>query len=65
MGLQSDFGSDVVLDARNQISDIVISKLGLGNPKSTQNHPESVITVLNQGGWVKNSVIIGVGNPDN
>ena len=33
--------------------------------KSTQNHPESVATVLNHGGRVKNSDMIGVGNPDN
>ena len=37
----------------------------LGHAKSTQNHPESVAIALNQGGRVKNDVIIGVGNPDN
>ena len=35
------------------------------NQHNPHNHPESVATVLNQGDWVKNSVIIGVGNPDN
>ena len=37
----------------------------IGRGKITQNHPESVGSVLNQGDRVKNSFIIGVGNPDN
>ena len=37
----------------------------IGHTKSTQTHPESVAIALNQGGRVKNYVIIGVGNPDN
>ena len=45
--------------------DIYTAVDSIGHAKSTQNHPESVATVLNQGSRVKNSVIIGVGNPDN
>ena len=45
--------------------DIYTAVDSIGHPKSTQNHPESVATALNQGSRVKNDVIIGVGNPDN
>ena len=45
--------------------DIYTAVDSIGHAKSTQNHPESVAIALNQGGRVKNDVIIGVGNPDN
>ena len=45
--------------------DIYTAVDSIGHAKSTQNHLESVAIALNQGGRVKNDVIIGVGNPDN
>ena len=45
--------------------DIYTAVDSIGHAKNTQNHLESVAIAPNQGGRVKNDVIIGVGNPDN
>ena len=39
--------------------DIYTAVDSIGHAKSTQNHPESVVIALNQGGRVKNDVIMG------